>query len=257
MTAACLSTVANFVRRLAERNTQALTDRQLLDRFTRTQDEAAFAELVRRHGPAVLSVCRRVLHHEQDAEDAFQAAFLILVRKAGSIRQHESLGGWLFRVSYRLALRARAQVVRRREQLTAPDDLPLATCSEEPRDALGLPLDEELQRLPEAYRSAVVLCYLEGRSQAEAARLLATTANAVNSRLKRAREILRQRLARHGLLLSGGMVAAALDGHAAQAALPPALVRLTLQTAVGFTTNPVTVGEASAAAVALARGALQ
>src|SRR5262245_51884274 len=231
-----LNPIARYVRRIAARDPRGQTDRQLLDRFLHKQDEAAFAELVRLHGPTVLSVCRRVLHHEQDAEDAFQAAFLILVRKAGSIRQHESLGGWLFRVSYRLALRARAQVSRRHEQLTAPDALPAVTCSDEPRQALGLALDEELQRLPEAYRSAVVLCYLEGRSQAEAARLLATTADAVNSRLKRAREILRQRLARHGLLLSGGMVAAALDGHAAQAALPPALVRLTTQTAVGFTT---------------------
>src|SRR5438094_7447253 len=123
MTLASLSAVTRFVRRVAERDAHSLTDQQLLDRFTRSRDEAAFADLVRRHGPMVLSICRRVLRHEQDAEDVFQAAFLVLVRKAGSIRQQQSVGGWLFRVSYRLALRARARGGRRRERPTAPADL--------------------------------------------------------------------------------------------------------------------------------------
>src|SRR5437867_4381288 len=108
MTIACLRAVTRYLRRVVERDAHARTDQDLLDRFARHRDEAAFADLVRRHGPMVLGVCRRVLRHEQDAEDVFQAAFLVLVRKAESIRRQESVGGWLYRVAYRLALRARA-----------------------------------------------------------------------------------------------------------------------------------------------------
>src|SRR5262245_44782 len=124
MTTARLSAVTRYVRRLAERDTRALSDRQLLDRFTRDQAEAAFTELVRRYGPMVLAVCRRALGNLHDAEDAFQAAFLVLVRKAGDIRQQDSVGGWLYQVAHRLALRARAAGERRRQRLTALGDDP-------------------------------------------------------------------------------------------------------------------------------------
>jgi RNA polymerase sigma factor (sigma-70 family) len=253
MTLACLKAVTRFLHRVAAKDAHGLTDQELLDRFTRYRDEAAFADLVRRHGPMVLGVCRRVLRHEHDAEDAFQAAFLVLVRKAGSLRQRAAVGGWLFRVAYRLALRARAGGARR-ERPTDPADLSLAAA-----EARGDPLpslDEEVQRLPEQYRSAAVLCYVEGRTQAEAARLLRTTAEAVNSRLKRARDLLRRRLGRRGLLLSSGAAGVLGHGEAATAAVSPDLVRLTARTAVRFAADPGASG-ASALAVTLARGALR
>jgi RNA polymerase sigma factor (sigma-70 family) len=244
MTTATLSAVTRYVRRLAGHELRGLTDGQLLDRFARDRDEAAFAELVRRHGPMVLGVCRRILRHEQDAEDAFQAAFVALARKAGAVRRQDCLAGWLYRVARRLALRSRAAAVRR--QLTPLSDAAAVPTPLAPQDRLRDHLDEELERLPEQYRAPLVLCYLEGRSQAEAARLLATTAGAVNSRLERAREALRQRLARRGLLLSGAALAEALTG-AACAALPPTVTRLTARAALTARTGLV---------AALARGAL-
>ncbi|HYT93179.1 MAG TPA: sigma-70 family RNA polymerase sigma factor [Gemmataceae bacterium] len=254
MTTASLHAVARYVRHLSEQDTRALSDFQLLDRFTTHQDEAAFTELVRRHGPMVLGVCRRVLNNGHDAEDAFQAAFLVLVRKAASIRQHDAISGWLYRVAYRLALRARARRSRTEKREGRIDEAIL-----DPRPSILDPhseLEEEVQRLPEQYRSAVVLCYLEGRTQTEAARLLATTTTAVNSRLKRARDLLRQRLARRGLALSSTAVATALSASAARAALPAALLRSTARTALDFAANPATACGVSALAAALAKGAL-
>src|SRR4051794_21714745 len=148
-----------------------MTDAQLLECFLTARDEAAFAALVRRHGPMVLGVCRRVLRHDHDAEDAFQAAFLVLARRAATIRQRELLGNWLYGVAYRAALEVRA---RRRPRERQVSDMP------EPRVADGADvgaelrpvLDEELNRLPEKFRVAVVLCDLEGRTRREAARQL-------------------------------------------------------------------------------------
>jgi RNA polymerase sigma factor (sigma-70 family) len=161
MKTATLNAVVGFVRRLSERDAGALSDGELLERFQRQRSEAAFGELVRRHGAMVLSTCRRVLRHEQDAEDAFQAAFLVLARKAGSIRHSAALGGWLHQVAHRIARRARDLVERRREQYRPLcEDIVAATR----RDVL----DEDLEGLPEPYRAVLVLCYLEGRTQAEA-----------------------------------------------------------------------------------------
>jgi RNA polymerase sigma factor (sigma-70 family) len=231
------------IRRLAEVDMlRRATDRQLLDRFVHSRDEEAFTELVRRHGPLVLGVCRRVLRHAQDAEDAFQATFLVLARKAGSVRGGASVGGWLYQVAYRQALRARA-VTNRRRQVALRTDLPEMPAPDP--GPLHSSLDDELHHLPECYRSAVVLCYLEGRTQAEAARLLATTADAVNSRLKRARELLRRRLNR-GVLAVFGL---ALAPAAAPASLPPPLARLTARAALRLVTR-------RAAAVTLVKGAL-
>jgi RNA polymerase sigma factor (sigma-70 family) len=241
------------VRRVAEGSVlRDWPDRRLLERFTLDRDEAAFAELVRRHGPMVLGVCRRVLGHEQDAEDAFQAAFLVLARKAGSIRQHDSIGGWLYQVAHRLAVRARMARERRRRYLTSFEDESFVPVVKTPGDAL-VSLDEELQRLPDRDRTLLVLCYLEGRSQSEAARLLAITTDAVNSRLKRARDLLRRRLTRGGRIVSTAALAKVLSSSAAEAALPAPLLRLTVRGALNFISNQTPV---SALAVALAKGVL-
>jgi RNA polymerase sigma factor (sigma-70 family) len=257
MAAATLGNVVAYVRRLSDADRRSLTDRQLLDRFTLEHDESAFAELVRRHGPMVLAGCRRVLRHEQDAEDAFQAAFLVLARKAGSIRRHDCVGGWLYQVAHRLALRAKALGARHSALVTALGCEPAAPGPDVGRESLQTALEEELAQLPESYRSAIVLCYLEGKTQSEAARLLATTADAVNSRLKRARDLLRDRLARHGLVLSAAALTGAFSAAAAHACVSPSLIAHTARVAVLFMTHQAQSAGVSALAAVLAKGALQ
>ena len=256
MTTAAFHAFVGYARRLADGERCGRTDRELLDRFVLQRDEAAFAELVRRHGPMVLAACRRVLRHHEDAEDSFQATFLVLARKASSIRESASVGGWLHQVAFRLALRARVSAQRRRETLAPLHDVVVAPEPRRSEVSLSAFLDRELERLPDQYRSAVVLCYLEGRTQTEAARQLATTADAVNSRLKRARELLRRRLVRHGLALSSAALAEALPSAALWAALPSALVGSTVRAAVNFGTSPGSASGATALATALAKGAL-
>ncbi|HMF29076.1 MAG TPA: sigma-70 family RNA polymerase sigma factor, partial [Candidatus Cybelea sp.] len=242
MKTASLQNVVGFVRRIAVHEAAALSDRELLDRFVERRDEFAFAELVRRHGPMVLAAGRRVLRHEHDAEDVFQAAFLVLARRASTIRQSETLSGWLYQVAYRLALRARDITNRRREQRLQPEATP---CAKLPPDAFAL--DDELARLPHEYRSVVVLCYLEGRTQDEAARLLETTADAVNSRLKRARELMRERYARIG-------IAALFATVAASHALGRETIGNTVRNSVAYAASGTC--SASALAITLAKGAI-
>src|SRR5262249_15514142 len=163
--------ILQHIRRLARSpGVSQPTDAQLLERFTTQRDQSAFATLVRRHGPMVLNVCRSVLHHEQDAEDAFQATFLVLFRKADSIRQPEAVAGWLYEVAHHVAIRAQADAARRRaqERRVCPMASADPTLDMTLRD-LQRVLHEELRRLPEKYRLPLVLCYLEGRSQEEAA----------------------------------------------------------------------------------------
>jgi RNA polymerase sigma factor (sigma-70 family) len=192
------ATLLWHVRRLAASEPAgARTDYELLERFAASRDEGAFAALVRRHGPMVLSTCRRVLRHLQDAEDAFQATFLILARKAASIRRSESVGAWLHRVAYHLALRSRAGADRRpraetRKDLTGSADPPAEATW---REVQAL-VDEELQGLPEKYRSARVLCYLEGLTHEAAARRLGWSKGTLRRRLGQGRELLRRRLIR-------------------------------------------------------------
>jgi RNA polymerase sigma factor (sigma-70 family) len=181
-----------------------VSDAALLGRFVHAGDEAAFELLVWRYGPVVLGVCRRVLRHEQDAEDAFQATFLTLARQAGSISQRASLGGWLYTVAYRVALRARQRRAargRREGPLEGePPPGPGAGPAEElARREAGPLLEAEVARLPEKYRAAFVLCNLQGKTNAEAAELLGCPKGTVLSRLARARERLRRRLGEQGL----------------------------------------------------------
>jgi RNA polymerase sigma factor (sigma-70 family) len=204
-----------------------LTDGQLLARFVVCREECAFAALVQRHGPLVWNVCRRVLRHQQDAEDAFQATFLVLARKARSVQKRESVGGWLYKVAYRIALKARGVNLRRRVREKQVDELPQpAVAPTEPQDWRPL-LDQALERLPEKYRVAVVLCDLEGLSRQEAARQLGIPEGTLSSRLATARRLLAKRLVR-----SEGILAVAMAEGLARAAVPTRLVEATVHAAV-------------------------
>jgi RNA polymerase sigma factor (sigma-70 family) len=245
-----LNPILHYLRRLSGgRETGQLSDAQLLERFVTQRDEAAFEVLVWRYGPLVLGVCRRVLLREQDAEDAFQATFLALVRKAAAIGKGASVGSWLYKVAYRVALRARKRSAKQTACVPLPDDVPAPDTRHEVlwRELRPI-LDEEVSRLPRKYREAVVLCYLEGKTNAEAARLLGCPRGTVVSRLAWARERLRVRLARRGVAVSAGLLAWLVAARAT--ALPPALVSATLKTVLP-------VGAVSAEIAGLTEGVLR
>jgi RNA polymerase sigma factor (sigma-70 family) len=230
-----------------------LTDRQLLERFARRRDAAAFEVLVHRHGPLVWRVCRQVLHNTQDCEDACQATFLVLVRKAGSIRRPELLGNWLYGVALRVAGRARKTVCRRQAH-ERPGAETLARQTEGAADGPDVMphLHEELHRLPAKYRQPLVLCYLEGQTNEEAARQLRWPLGTLKVRLLRGREMLRTRLVRRGLALSPGVLVSAL-AHGVNEALPASLVETTVKAGLLFP-----AGRALAPnAVALTQGVLR
>jgi RNA polymerase sigma factor (sigma-70 family) len=211
------------------------TDAELLDRFVAHHDEAAFAALVRRHGALVLRVGRNVLRHQPDAEDAFQATFLVLARKATSIRQHNSLASWLHGVAFRTAMRIRKSSMRRRlHEIHAASRSPASPLTAAALQELQAILDEEVERLPERYRAAFVLCCLDNRTRAEAARELGCKEGTVCSRLAKARSMLQERLARRGVMLSAVLCAGAFS-HGTQAATVPAtLVALLGRNAPAF-----------------------
>ncbi len=228
------------------------SDAALLRRFIHQRDERAFAALVARHGPLVLEVCRRVLRERQAAEDAFQATFLVLARRAASIRPPDRLAAWLHGTARHLALQSlrAAQRRRRREGQAAQSAV---TCAD-PLDALTarellLALDEEVQRLPASYRLPVLLCCLEGKSQEEAAQQLDWTPGSVKGRLERGRKRLHERLVRRGLTLGAALAAA----EAARSTLLADMAARTVQGALAFASGTAPTG----AAVLLARGALR
>jgi RNA polymerase sigma factor (sigma-70 family) len=236
----------------------ALSDAQLLERFVARRDEAAFELLVWRHGTMVLNLCRRLLRQEHDAEDAFQATFLILARKAASIGKRESCASWLYKVAYRVALNARSGLAARAaRERPCPPDLPAAEAPDDLawRDLRPL-LDEEVRRLPEKYRTAFVLCCLQGRSHAEAAQELGCAPGTVLSRLARARERLRQQLLRRGVCLSAGLLAAAVAAKGRAAPVAAALVAQTSNAALGFAMGKA-AAVASPRAAALAQGVIR
>jgi RNA polymerase sigma-70 factor (ECF subfamily) len=259
MAAGPLGSVMRYIRRVADPTDVAEpTDGFLLERFASGQEEDAFAVLVRRHGGMVFGVCRRVLNDTHDAEDAFQATFLVLARKAASIAHRESVGSWLHGVAYRTALKARDSAARRRarERQTRPmsdSDPFMEVAWRELRPIL----DAELDRLPEKYRAPVVLCYLEGKTNEEAAMQLGWTKGTVSGRLARARDLLRRRLTRRGLALSAGLLATALSARAS-ATVPTVLSDATLQSALQIAAGKaVAVGAVSAQAAALSEGVLR
>ncbi|OAI53669.1 hypothetical protein AYO44_15770 [Planctomycetaceae bacterium SCGC AG-212-F19] len=231
-----LAGVFRHIRRLVGlTNSPDQTDSELLRRFSDARDDAAFASLVHRHGPLVWNVCRRVLGTDADADDAFQATFLVLARQAGSIRQGESVGSWLYGVAYRVAAKAKVQAARRRvhERRAAPMAAARTNEIEVWEDIRPL-LDEEMNRLPEKYRVPIVLRYLQGKSNAQAARELGWPTGSMSWRLARGLELLRDRLGRRGVTLGSGVFGAILIANSASAALPTALTTTTLEAAGRF-----------------------
>jgi RNA polymerase sigma factor (sigma-70 family) len=230
MAGQALRTVIHHLHRVSRREgIGSLPDVELLRRFVEAGDEAAFEVLVWRHAPLVLGLCRRLLHHRQDAEDAFQATFIAFLRGARSIGKGGSVGSWLYKVAYRLALKAKARAARQARPL--PDGLDVPAGSTTPGldwGDLRPILDEEVNRLPEKYRVPVVLCYLEGKTCTEAARAIGCPRGTVVTRLARARGRLRARLTHRGLGLSTGLLAACLSPSGASATVPPALIRATI-----------------------------
>jgi RNA polymerase sigma factor (sigma-70 family) len=223
-----------------------MLDADLVKRYVQHRDDAAFEALMRRHGPMVFGVCRRVLHDMHDAEDAFQATFLVLVRKASSLRSPGTIGNWLYGVACRTARHAREAAARRRarEASMAPPTAAVEDTGAELRPVL----DRELERLPDIYRAVIVLCDLEGKTRKEAARQLHCPEGTVASRLATARKLLARRLARHGLALTAGTLTAAFSQGRALAVVPTAVMSSTFEAATLFT-----AGQTAAAAVVGAR----
>jgi RNA polymerase sigma factor (sigma-70 family) len=205
-----------------------LTDRHLLENFISRRDVAALEVLVRRHGPMVWDVCRRVLGNHHDAEDAFQATFLVLIRKAASIRTNA--GNWLYGVAHQTALKARATRAKRRVREVQVTEMPERAEKEQTLWCDLQPLlDHELSLLPEKYRAVIVLCDLEGQTGREAARQLGCPEGTVASRLARARAMLAKRLTRHGLAVSGGTLAGVLSSKAVSASVPTPVMTATIK----------------------------
>jgi RNA polymerase sigma factor (sigma-70 family) len=243
MATAQFSPLLRHIQRLAAgRSAPPWTDRRLLDEFAARRDEQAFAALVARHGAMVLRVCRRVLGHEQDAEDAFQAVFLVLARNARSIHKREALGGWLHGVAYRTAMKVKRGAARRRRHEARLGERTPPPAAGPSWDDVRAVLDEEVRRLPEAFRSAFVLCALEGKSGPEAAAELGCREGTVKSRVNRARRQLRQRLAGRGIQLAALLAALSAAESAGRAAVSAALARVTIRLGLS-----VAAGEPAAA----------
>jgi RNA polymerase sigma factor (sigma-70 family) len=241
-----------------------LTDAQLLERFATQKDAAAFEALLARHGPLVWGLCRRLLREPHDAEDAFQATFLVLARRAAAIRRPEAVGSWLYGVAYHLAhkLRARAATRRASERRGAE----LAAAGRPRADLISIVvwrelrpvLDEELGQLPAKYRAPLVLCYLEGKTHAEAARALGWPLGSLAKRLASARELLRERLCRRGVTVSSGLLFGVLAENATAAAVPAALATATVQAApLLAASKAAAAGIITAQAATLTEGALR
>jgi RNA polymerase sigma factor (sigma-70 family) len=253
MTTRQTGAILRYLRSLVDsETTQHLSDAQLLRHFAARREEAAFAALMQRHAALVWGVCQHLLQHEQDAEDTFQATFLVLARRAGSIRKSEAVGSFLHGVAYRIALRLKKNAKRRhtreRQAVVPPTEQPPDDCAWRELQAL---LDEEVARLPAKYRSPFVLCCLEGKSRTEAAHELRCKEGTVSSRIARARSLLQQRLTQRGVSLSAVLCAGVLWTQTASATVPVLLVSNTVQAATGAT------GGFSAAVASLAEDALR
>jgi RNA polymerase sigma factor (sigma-70 family) len=253
-----MQAVLKQLRKLLGRSQSVAPDWELLERFAASRDETAFEVLIWRHHRMVLSVCGRVLHDANDLDDAFQATFLVLARKARSLRKTGSLSSWLFGVARRVALETRG----RRSRWHAPAAMPVPSCCPEPyeesmREELQGIVDEELARLPEKYRAPTVMCYLEGMTYEEAAQQLGCSKGTLSTRLTRARELLGRRLTRRGVTLSAGALAAWLGESAASAAMSTVLVAAALRMAPSAATAKSLAAIASPQVAAVAEGVLK
>jgi RNA polymerase sigma factor (sigma-70 family) len=256
------STMAPLLRQLRhvafQTDAAAMTDGQLLERFLTRREEAAFEALVRRHGPMVLGVCLRVLRNGHDAEDAFQATFLVLVRKAGSIVPRNLVGNWLYGVAYRTALKARGMAARRRVVEGQVRDMsPSEALDPGALADLQTRLDQELNRLPDKFRAPVILCELEGKSRRDAACRLGIAEGTLSSRLARARQMLARRLSGPNGVLSAGAVSVALATQIASACVPAPLIASTVKAGSLFALGEAATIVASAKVAALTHGVLK
>lgn len=251
-----LNRVMQHMRLLVETGDNESSDGQLIEQFVRQQNETAFAALVYRHGPMVRAVCRRELHDAHDSEDAFQATFMVLARKAHTLSQRERLASWLHGVAFRIARKGRVLQVRRRMAPLDSRDVPAPEqmCDLAWRE-LQLVLDEEVCRLPHKYRDPVVLCYFEGLTYTAAAQRLDVPAGTVSGRLDRAREMLRTRLVRRGLTLSAGLLSTLIANNASSAAVTPALLQTTVDVALAF--GGLTTASIPGKALLLAEGTMR
>jgi RNA polymerase sigma factor (sigma-70 family) len=255
MTSSGLGNVLRYLRGTVTAVAAApLGDACLLERFLGQRDETAFAALVHRHGAMVLGVARTIVDSHA-AEDVFQATFLVLARKAQSLRKRESLASWLYGVAYRIAHNARVRAARRRKHERRVVAMP-AHCAEISADLRPLVV-EELQRLPEKYRAPLVLCYLQGLTNEQAAEHLHWPSGTVKGRLARARVVLRGRLARRGLALTATALTAALSETSASAAVPVPLFDTTVRAALPIALGHASLTGLSGEAAQLARQALQ
>src|SRR5262245_8846812 len=250
MTSGQLNQVLRQLCRLVgARSVEELSDRQLLEAFAQQHDPAAFEVLVTRHGPMVLGVCRRVLHDSNDADDAFQATFMVLAKKAGSIRRQEAVASWLCGTAYRIALKARAAAGRRREQERQASEMSNTAVENDKtlwRELRPI-IDEELNRLPAKYRVPLVLCYLQGKTNEAAARELGWAPGSMSYRLAIAKDKLRTRLLQRGVALSAAGLVTLLAENASAAVQAP-LLDATVQASVAYAT-----GEAAALAAVSAK----
>ncbi len=256
-----LGTTQGYIRSLFEMGVSSnLTDGQLLERFASCQDETAepaFAALVERHGPAVLRVCRAILRDEHDAEDAFQATFLVLMKKGGSLWVRDSLGPWLHRVACRAAGRVKEDAQRRKTVERHHSELLAGHTGHGDRDDLAAVLHNEIDRLPDRYRMPIVLCDIEGATYAEAARRLGWSVATVKGRLSRGRERLRRCLSRSGLASPSRLWVVGLPADSTATAMSPVLARSTVKTAMGMAAKgTAAAGTISAPVAALVKGVL-
>ncbi len=258
MATAQMDTVIRHLRRAVLRRERAdSTDGQLLSSFIDQKDEAAFETLVRRHGPMVFGVCCRVVGNHHDAEDAFQATFLVLARKAPSVRPREQVANWLHGVALRTAMKAKAMTVRRRGREKQVTEIPEPEAAQQGqwRDLQPL-LDQELNGLPENYRLPILLCDLEGKTIKEATQQLGWPQGTLAGRLARGRKLLAKRLASRGVVLSAGSLAAVISQNVASAGVPTSLMSSTVKAATLIAAGQEVAGMVPAKVAALTEGVM-